>query len=264
MPRRFTGIRLLLAIVVINLILFAALAVSVTSEHPWLARVLPGQFGAGVNSSGYWVFFALVLLIDAVSVLLAGLVLALPAMRDAAPSDERRLARHLVDRGGVSEDSKTAVLVALREEALAAHRQLVVGRTILVAGLLFLAAAFGCVSLSFARAAPQGRMFAVDCAASCALAPFPNDRVDLNSVEMFTLDQITGAVLLDAPEIYRWRVSPLENNPQSPLFAHFVFGFRTLVGFVTLLILASFTRRRQAPEKPKKAAEVVAEAEAAA
>jgi len=44
-------------------------------RSPWLARVLPGQFETGVNSSGYWVFFALVLLVDAVTVLLAGLAL---------------------------------------------------------------------------------------------------------------------------------------------------------------------------------------------
>jgi hypothetical protein len=76
---------------------------------------------------------------------------------------------------------------------------------------------------------------------------------------MFTLDQIAGAVLLD---VYDWRFGSLSNNTQNPLFSHFVFAFRTLVGLVTLLIFVSFGRRRQAPEKPKKVAVVVAEAEA--
>jgi hypothetical protein len=163
MPRRYTGIRLLLVIVAINIMLFGMLVAAITSEHPWLAGLLPGKFGAGVNSSGYWVFFALVLLVNAVTVLIAGLVLLLPGMRDGAPSDERRLAGHLVDRSGVAEESKESVLLALREEALFAHYQIVVGRAILLAGLIFLVAAFAGVSLSFARALPNDSMFKFQC-----------------------------------------------------------------------------------------------------
>ena len=42
MPKRFTGIRLLLAYIVINVIMILALITSMTSAHPWLAHVLPG------------------------------------------------------------------------------------------------------------------------------------------------------------------------------------------------------------------------------
>src|SRR5271169_5650880 len=114
-PRHFTGIRLLLVFVAINTILFLMLVTSMTSEHPWLARILPGQFGGGVNSSGYWVFFALVLLVNSLTVLFAGFALVVPALGDGATTDEKRLARHLVDRGGLSEESKDAVLLALRQ-----------------------------------------------------------------------------------------------------------------------------------------------------
>src|SRR5438045_1028698 len=98
--RGFTAIRLLLVFVAVNTLLFAMLVTSMTSEHPCLARVLPGQFGAGVNSSGYWVFFAFVLLVNALTVLLAGILLVVPAMRDGDSANESRVARHLVDRGG--------------------------------------------------------------------------------------------------------------------------------------------------------------------
>ena len=131
---RFAGIRLLLIFVAINLIMFLMLVTSMTSAHPWLAHVLPGQFETGVNSSGYWVFFALVLLVDALTVLAAGFVMLVPAMREGAAVDEKRLARHLVDRGGVSEEAKTSILVVMREEVLAAHYQMLIGRTILLAG----------------------------------------------------------------------------------------------------------------------------------
>src|SRR5262245_12951721 len=102
MSRGISAIRLLLAIVAVNTIMFAMLVTSMTSANPWLARFLPGQFGGGVNSSGYWVFFALVLLVNSLTVLFAGFVLVVPALADSASSDEKRLARHLVDRGGVS------------------------------------------------------------------------------------------------------------------------------------------------------------------
>jgi hypothetical protein len=257
MPRRFTGIRLLLVFVAVNTVLFLMLVTSMTSEHPWLARVLPGQFGAGVNSSGYWVFFALVLLVNSLTVLAAGFVLVLPALRDGAPLDEIRLARHLIDRGGVSEDAKDSVLLALREEAISAHYQIVAGRLILLAGAIFLVLAFSGISLSFARAVPDGAMF------SDSGMAVPNATVTREAVQRFTADQIAGAILLDAPEIYDWRFGALTNNIQSPLFTHFVFAFRTVLGLVSLLILIAFLRRSQAPKKPKKAAEKIAEAEAA-
>ncbi len=69
-----TGIRLLLVFVAVNTILFAMLVTAMTSTHPWLANFLPGGFETG-NGSGYWVFFSLVLLVNAVTVLLAGFVM---------------------------------------------------------------------------------------------------------------------------------------------------------------------------------------------
>ena len=64
MPKGFTGIRLLLVFVAVNTILFGMLLTSMTSAHPWLGYVLPGRFETGVNASGYWVFFSLVLLVN--------------------------------------------------------------------------------------------------------------------------------------------------------------------------------------------------------
>ncbi|HWA91986.1 MAG TPA: hypothetical protein VG889_18240 [Rhizomicrobium sp.] len=242
MPRRFTGIQLLLAFVAVNTVMFLMLVTSMTSETPWLARVLPGQFGAGVNSSGYWVFFALVLLVNALTVLIAGLVLVLPALRDGAHTDEKRLARHLADRAGLSDDSKDAVLAALREDVLSAQYQLMVGRLILAAGMIFLVLAFAGVSLSFARALPDGQMF----------RPATNAQIAMDDVEGFTADQIAGAVLLDAPEIYDWHLSALSNNPANPLFTNFVFAFRTVLGLMTLLLIGSFVRRSAPGAKKAK------------
>lgn len=239
MPRRFTGIQLLLAFVAVNTVMFLMLVTSMTSETPWLARVLPGQFGAGVNSSGYWVFFALVLLVNALTVLIAGLVLVLPALRDGAHTDEKRLAKHLADRAGLSDDSKESVLSALREDVLSARHQIAVGRLILAAGLVFLVLAFAGVSISFARAIPGGDMFVTQSATAKL-----NADIGMGDIELFALDQIAGAVLLDAPEIYDWRIGPLANNPKNLLFTNFVFAFRAVLGLMALLLLASIARRR--------------------
>jgi len=245
--RRFTGIQLLLIFVAVNIVMFLMLVTAMTSEHPWLARVLPGQFGAGVNSSGYWVFFALVLLVNAVTVVIAGLVLVLPALRDGAHTDEKRLARHLADRGGLSEDSKESVLTALRDDVTSARDQIALGRLILAGGAVFMVLAFAAVSISFARAIPQGQMFVAQNATTKI-----NADVNLNDVEFFTVDQMARGLLLDAPAIYDWRVSPLANNPKNMLFTNFVFAFRTLLGAMALLLLATAVRRRLSkPAEPR-------------
>jgi hypothetical protein len=210
------------------------LVTSMTSEQPWLARVLPGQFGVGMNSSGYWVFFALVLLVNALTVLAAGLLLLLPAMRDGASFDEKRLARHLADRAGLSDEARESVLGALREEVQSSLYQMAAGRIILFAGMVFLVLAFVGVSFSFARAVPDGQMF----------QSRSDAEIGMGDMELFTLDQIAGAVLLDAPEVYDWHIGPLSSNPHSALFTHFVFLFRTLLGLTALLLVVSFLRGR--------------------
>ncbi len=247
----FAGIRLLLVFVAINLIMFLMLVTSMTSAHPWLAQVLPGQFETGVNSSGYWVFFALVLLVDALTVLAAGLVLLVPAMREGASLDEQRLARHLVDRGGVSEAAKDSVLVAMREEVVAAHYQMLVGRTILLAGAIFLCFAFFSVSLSFTRAVPNGQMYV------SAGYPIQNVAVRAWDIQRFTLDEMAGAVLLNAPKTYGIHLGTLTNNSQNTLYTHFVVAFRVVLFFVLLVIVGSLLRRGQRPKAVKKTIESV-------
>jgi hypothetical protein len=251
MQTRFTGIRLLLIFVGINLVMFLMLVTSMTSAHPWLARVLPGQFETGVNSSGYWVFFALVLLVDAVTVLIAGLAVMLPAMLEGAPADERRLTRHLVDRGGVSESAKDAIFVAMREETVATHYQVMTGRMILLAGAVFLVVAFVAVSLSFARALPDATLY------SNAGEPVRNAAVTITDIERFTADQVANALLFNAPQVYGVYFGTFTNNVESPVYTHFVFAFRTILGLFLALLVLSFLRRVKKPKREKKTIESV-------
>ena len=269
MPKRFTGIRLLLTFVGINLVMFLMLVTSMTSAHPWLPNVLPGQFETGVNSSGYWVFFALVLLVDALTVFIAGLALTLPALFEGAPIDERRLTRHLVDRGGVSEEAKEAIFVALREDAVNTYYQLVVGRAILLAGAIFVILAFFAVSYVFTRAVPDGAMFQtavpvqiVDTAKGTQVTVtgytrVKNSTVRADQIARFTADQVVAAVALNAPHVYGFRLVALSSNPKLQLFTHFLLAFRLILIFTLLLTVVSLLRRPQRPAREKKTIESV-------
>ncbi len=268
MPKRFTGIRLLLIFVVINLVMFLTLVTSMTSAHPWLSHVLPGNFTSGTDSSGYWVFFALVLLVDALTVFIAGLALMLPAMLERAPVDERRLTKHLVDRGGVSEETKEAIFVSLREDAVNTHYQVFVGRAILFVGAIFLALAFFAVLFTFTRAVPDGKMFvrsnttyavAADAKLSVTTVgvAVPNKAVRGRQIMLFTADQALAAVVLNAPQIYGIQLASITNNLKNPLLTHFVFAFRTLLGFTVVLLIISFLRQPARPKRQKKTIESV-------
>lgn len=260
MPRRFTGIRLLLVFVGINLLMVLTLVTSMTGAHPWVAHFLPGHFESGTDSSGYWVFFALVLLVDAVTVFIAGLAVMLPAMIDGAPLAERRLTRLFVDRAGMSEEAKEAIFVGLREDAVNAHIQLIVGRSILLAGAIFLAGAFFAVVFTFARAAPDGQMFArpgitklaMEEKDAVGLLPLKNKEVRSRQIVEYTTDQVLAAAALNAPAIYGVQFAPMVHNPRLPLFTHFVFAFRTILGFTLVLLVISFLRRPQRPVRQKK------------
>lgn len=263
MAKRFTGIRLLLVFIAVNLLMFLVLVTSMTGAHPWIAHILPGGFETGKDSSGYWVFFALVLLVDAVTVFIAGLAVMLPALRDGASHNERRLTRLLVDRAGMSEEAKEAIFVGLREDAVSAQVQLIAGRAILLAGAIFLAGAFFAVVFTFARATPDGHMFvkssvfvAVSQDEKVSVTPLgmavKNKAVRTREILEYTVDQVLAAAALNAPAIYGVQFAPVINNPKVPLFTHFVFAFRTILGFTLVLFVISFLRRGRRPTREKK------------
>lgn len=258
MPKGFTGIRLLLVFVAINTILFLMLVTSMTSAHPWLGQFLPGHFGQNNDFSGYWVFFSLVLLVNALTVIVAGLVMVLPAILDG-PMDEKRLQR-LFEARGIDQDARDACLAAVREETTAVHHQIAVGRGILIAGAAFLVLAFVAVTLSSAHADPDGSMFAQNG------HPVLNAEITAMSVWWYAADQMAGALLLDIPEIYSIKLSPLINNIENALYTDFVFAFRVVVGWIGLATVITLIRayRARAPKaKPVAATPAVAEAKEA-
>lgn len=246
MPKGFTGIRLLLVFVAVNTILFLMLVTAMTSAHPWLADILPGQFGGGVNSSGYWVFFSLVLLVNALTVLLAGFVTVFPALLDGGPLDARKIER-LLGRAGISDESREACIAAVQEDASSARSQIAVGRAILISGAIFLVLAFAAVTITVAHAMPDASMFMT------ASGPVRNGTITNEQAWRFTGDQIAGALALDIPEIYNWHFGDLANATTSRLFTDFVFAFRAVLGWVGLATVITLVRGIRMGNNGKKA-----------
>jgi hypothetical protein len=252
MPTRYTGIRLLLVFVATNAAMILMLVSSMGSEHPWLAYVLPGDFQSGGNNSGYYVFFSLWLLVDAVMSLGVALFMLVPALGKVTAVDLRYIGQLMLGRENISESARGAVLDAVRGEAASVRLELFWGKIVLLVGAFFLVLAFVTMTFSFTRALPQSRMFTSQCVAE-EIACIPagpgqivdNHHVRGRNVTMFTVEQIAGAVLLDIPEIYGWHIGSLSNDTANLLFDHFIFVFRTLFGFEILMLIVSILSGRQ-------------------
>lgn len=253
---RFSGIRLLLVFVATNTIMILMLVPSMTSKHPWLAMVLPGQFQAGGNYSGYWVFFALVLLVDAITVIAVALSVLVPGLLAMTSVDLEALKTRLSHQAGISDDVRAHMIDDAQQELIAARYQLFVGRSILITGALFLVLAFSSVTLSFTRALPDGSMFVRQCLTGTVCPPgreVVNAGVKLRAVQKFTLDQMARASLFGAPEVYDWHIGDIASNPHNVLFSNFVFAFRLSFALILILTLVSLRfpdARDRAEPKP--------------
>jgi uncharacterized membrane protein len=70
----------------------------------------------------------------------------------------------------------------------------------------------------------------------------PNAGIATAAIWRYTFDQIAGALLLGAPEIYRWHIGDLANNVQNIPYTNFVLAFRIGLLVVVLAILATLGR----------------------
>ena len=254
---RFSGIRLLLVFVATNTIMILMLVPSMTSQHPWLAYFLPGQFQAGGNYSGYWVFFALVLLVDAITVIAVGLSVLLPALGEVLRGDLETLQHRLTDATGIPAEIRARLIAQSKDELDADHYQMFIGRSILIAGAIFLVFAFTSVTLSFSRALPQGSMFVSECLdlkAGCAPGSREavNATVKVGDVQRFALDQIARVTLLGAPDVYGLHIGVYSNNPSNGLFSNFLFAFRLAFAVILVLIIVSLRLPRLGGHEDEK------------
>jgi|GEM_PF-3101296 hypothetical protein len=251
MPMRYMGIRLLLVFVATNAAMILMLVSSMGSERPWLAYIMPGEFQSGGNNSGYYVFFSLWLLVDAVTSVGVALLMLVPALGKVTAVNLRYIGQLMRGRENIPDSARDAVLDAVRGEAASVRLELLWGKIVLLVGAFFLVLAFSTMTFSFTRALPHSRMFTRQCVAG-QIACIPagpgqivdNRKVRGRDVTLFTVEQVAGAVLLDIPEIYGWHIGSLASNTANYLFDHFIFVFRTLFGFEILMLLFSAAARR--------------------
>jgi hypothetical protein len=240
MTHRFTLVRLLLVVILINTVLITLFVIDITSGSKWLSQILPGNFGVGDQSGwGNYVFLSLLLLINAVLVLGTGLGLMIPTLLDRLAISPRRLKGILTNRAGVSGVACEAVVSAVREEQEAERQQLVASRWVFRIGVLFFLLAFPALCFSYAHADPNGVSLFANAETDAAL---PNGDVKLNDILTYTGDQALGAVALDAPEIYRIRFSPITHNINNPWMPTMAFLFRALLGLILITGLMAIFR----------------------
>jgi hypothetical protein len=260
MTHRFTLVRLLLVVILINTVLITLFVIDITSGSKWLSQILPGNFGVGDQGGwGNYVFLSLLLLINAVLVLGTGLGLMIPTLLDRLAISPPRLKGILTNRAGVSGAACEAVVSAVREEQEAERQQLLASRWVFRIGVLFFLVAFPTLCYSYAHADANGVSLFANAETD---APVPNGGIVFADVLSYTGDQALGAVALDAPEIYRIRFSPLTHNMSNPWMPTMAFLFRAVLGLILVTglmaifrgaVLRSYTRPVEAPApKPEE------------
>lgn len=250
MHRRFTLVRLLLAVILINTVLITLYVLDTSGSLKTLSAILPG-FGEGTKWGNY-LFLSFLFVINAVLVLGTGLAVVIPALLDRLSISPSRLKGILTNRAGVSGSACEAVVAAVRDEQEEERQQLLGGRWVFRIGALFFVVAFPALCFSYAHADDHGTPLFVHAGTH---DPIANGSVEFNDVMTYTADQLLGAVAFDAPEIYEIRFSPLNHNLANPWLPTVAFLFRVIVGLILVTgllaiyrgaVLGSYVRKPEA------------------
>lgn len=253
------GRNFLIFFLLMNILVVGFFAYAVMKQPHWLPSVLPGAFGpaASPDLSGNMFFLALLLLGNAALFLIFGLGGTWHALWAGLRISPRKLRWLLHDRSGLASDISGVVAEAVQEEEKSELEYLGAARSLLLIGLLLLIVALPAVCIAYGKAAPTGAaMF------ETARAATANSAVSPDTVLRFTGDQLAGALLLDVPEIFHLRATPVETNSANILFAIFVLLYRTAIGFGVLVWFIATRRigslRSAAMEVAFAASEIIA------
>lgn len=253
------GRNFLIFFLLMNILVVGFFAYAVMKQPHWLPRVLPGAFGpvAAPDLSGNMLFLALLLLGNAALFLIFGLGGTWLGLWAGLRIGPRKLRWLLHDRAGLASDISGVVAEAVQEEEMRELSYLGTARGLLLIGLLLLIVALPAVCIAYGKAAPTGTAMFETSGAAIA-----NSAVSQDAVLRFTGDQLAGALLLDAPEIFHLRATPVETNSVNVLFAIFVLLYRTTIGFGVLVWFIATRRigslRSAAMEVAFAASEIIA------
>jgi hypothetical protein len=232
---------LFIGMVLMNAVIIG-LAFYLASQHPWLPSALfPGKFGTGVSLelTGNNVVLALLLVINALAVTVVGFKDCLHAMWAGMRFSPKTMRKFLNEKAGLASDISGVVAAAVQEEEKLELSYIDRASWVLRIGLILFGLSLPLLAIALARADAGGPpMFARD------HQPVANNLVSNEEAWRFTGDQVAGALLLDIPEVFDWRVSPLDANTGNFAFAFLVVLYRTVIGFGVLLAVIATARMR--------------------
>ncbi len=253
------GRNFLISFAVLNILLVGFFAYAVMKQPGLLPNFLPGKFGATASPdlSGNMLFYALLLLVDSALFLIFGVGGTWHALWAGLRISPRKMRWFLHERAGLANDISGVVATAVQEEEKDELEYLHHARQILLVGLVLFIVALPFVCLAYTHAAPAGAAIFEN-----AGKPIANSAVTNDVVERFTVDQLAGALLLDIPEIFHLRATPVETNGANLLLGLLVLLYRTLVGFGVVLLIVGLRRanalRSYAMEVAMPVADIVA------
>ncbi len=123
----------------------------------------------------------------------------------------------------------------------------------LLLGIVLLVLSLPVFCVTYTQATPTGTPLL-----EIAGTPIANYDVDAITVLQFTGDQLAGALLLDAPEIFHWRFTNAETAIGNTAFGISIFLFRALIGLGVLVLLLGKWRNAKNPALTEAAATLAA------
>jgi hypothetical protein len=253
------GRNFFICFVLLNLLLVGSFAFAVLKRPDLLSKVLSGTFGptASPDLTGNMLFLAFLLTANAAVFLLFGVGGTWHALWGGLRVSPKRLRRFLHESSGLASDISGIVAEAVQEEEKRELAYLGTARSLLAIGLVLFVVSLPALCISYSKAASNAASLFENVGAGVA-----NGTVAQDTVLRFTADQLAGGLLLDVPEIFHLRATPVETNGANLPFAIFVLLYRAIVGFGVLIWFVAGRRmsalRDAAMEVAMPAADIVA------
>jgi hypothetical protein len=259
MLRSRIGRNYIICFLVLNALLIGPFVYALLKRPGLMSSFLPGTFGGSMSPdlSGNMLFLALLLLVNALLALVFGIGGTWHGLWAGLRISPRKMRWLLHERAGLASDISGIVAAAVQEEEKAEIAYIGHARGLLFVGLVLFALALPALCIAYTHAAPDSSPIFEQ-----AGQTIPNGSVGQNTIVRFTVDQLAGGLLLDVPEIFHLRATPVETNGANLLLGLVVLLYRTLIGLGVLLLYIGMRRsaalRAFAMETPLPVAEIVA------
>lgn len=253
------GRNFLIVFFLTNIVLIGGFIYALLKRPDLLSKILPGQFAPTVSLdlSGNMLALSILLLADALVIVLFGLTGTSHGLFAGLRISPRKMRWLLHERVGLANDISGIVAEAVQEEEKDEIWYLGLTRSLLLTGLILFAVALPALCIAYTHAAPNGTTIFENGA-----KPVANGTVSQDMVMRFTTDQLAGGLLLDIPEVFHLRATPVETNGANLGLGVLVVLYRALIGFGLLLWFVAGRRmsslRDFAMEVAMPAADIVA------